>query len=127
MTGRRERRRIASEQRDDRRDTIRNLLARVDRAAAGRINLTAAEAAQLRAQVEAEIAHAEDLRRSTAGAQSLTRTLRQQLAAAEDAIREVEADRDAAHQLPSQERPTRQLCYTDDGGNHCTCNGACEQ
>ncbi|MEU4092018.1 hypothetical protein [Streptomyces sp. NPDC026673] len=95
MTGRRERRRIATEQRDDRRQTIRNLLARVDRAAAGRLSLTTAEAAQLRAQVEAEIAHAEALRRSTAGAQSLTRALQQQLAAAEDAIREVEADRDA--------------------------------
>ncbi|MDX3214553.1 hypothetical protein PV318_03205 [Streptomyces sp. ME02-6991-2B] len=94
MTARRERRRAAVDQREQRRDTIRNLLARVDRAAAGRLTLTPAEAAHLRAQVEAEIAHGEDMRRTAAGAQAQTRSLRQQLTAAEDAIREAEAERD---------------------------------
>lgn len=106
---RRERRRAAVDQRDQRRDTIRNLLARVDRAAAGRLTITPAEAAQLRAQVEAEIAHTEDMRRTAAGAQALARGLRQQLAAAEEAIVEAEADRDAARSRNEA---------------HCTCAAA---
>ncbi|MYX36746.1 MULTISPECIES: hypothetical protein [unclassified Streptomyces] len=98
MTGRRERRRIATDQREQRRERIRTLLARVDRAAAGRTPITPAEAAALRALIEGEICHAETLRASAAGQQSTTAALRQQLAAAEEAIREVEADRDAATQ-----------------------------
>lgn len=75
--------------RDERRIRIRVLLARADRGA-----LSAKDAATLRALVEAEVAECDTHRRSAGGQQAAAMRLHHTLAAAEDAIREVEAERD---------------------------------
>ncbi|MFF2922745.1 hypothetical protein ACFVTP_10130 [Streptomyces celluloflavus] len=56
--------------------------------------LTAAEAALLRAHVEAEVADADRYRREAGGQQAAVRRTQQRLAAAEQAIVEAENERD---------------------------------
>lgn len=77
--------------RDERRTRIRVLLARAERHA-----LTREDATTLRALVEAEVAECDTQRRSAGGQQAAAMRLHHTLAAAEDAIREIEAERDQA-------------------------------
>ncbi|MFD9789645.1 hypothetical protein ACFWXK_01715 [Streptomyces sp. NPDC059070] len=77
--------------RDDRRLRIRVLLARAERHV-----LSREDAAALRALVEAEVAECDTHRRSAGGQQAAAMRLHHTLAAAEDAIREIEAERDQA-------------------------------
>ncbi|WP_411145299.1 hypothetical protein [Streptomyces sp. x-80] len=73
-----------------RRDSLLVLLARVQRG----VVLTAAEAALLRAHVEAEVADADRYRREAGGQRAAVRRAQQRLAAAEAAIVEAENERD---------------------------------
>jgi hypothetical protein len=75
--------------RDERRQAMRVLLARADRGA-----LAPAEAVKLRALVEAEVAECETFRRSASGQQTAALRLRHRIDAAEQAMREIEAERD---------------------------------
>ncbi|MER5785786.1 hypothetical protein ABT104_29330 [Streptomyces mobaraensis] len=77
--------------RAERRDALRVLLARADRGA-----LTRAEAALLRAHVEAELDSCDRARRSAGGQQAAVRRLQHRLDAAEAAIVEAEQRADAA-------------------------------
>ncbi|MET7616978.1 hypothetical protein [Streptomyces sp. NPDC005408] len=76
-------------ERDARRDRFRLLLARADRGV-----LTAEDSAQLRGDVEAEVAECDTHRRSAGGQQAAAMRLHSRIEAADTAIREVEADRD---------------------------------
>ncbi|MEU2179701.1 hypothetical protein [Streptomyces thermolilacinus] len=76
-------------ERDARRDRFRLLLARADRGV-----LTPEDCAQLRGDVEAEIAENDTFRRSAGGQQAAAMRLHKRIEAAEQAIREIEAERD---------------------------------
>ncbi|MFJ8334593.1 hypothetical protein [Streptomyces sp. NPDC094437] len=76
-------------ERDARRDRVRLLLARANRGV-----LAPEDCAQLRADVEAEVADSDTYRRSAGGQQAAAMRLHQRIEAAEDAIREIEAERD---------------------------------
>lgn len=76
-------------ERDARRDRFRLVLTRADRGV-----LTPEDCAQLRADVEAEVAESDTHRRSAGGQQAAAMRLHKQIEAAEDAIREIEAERD---------------------------------
>ncbi|MGW8374284.1 hypothetical protein [Streptomyces sp. ODS28] len=83
------RRKATTTARTERRETLLALLARAERGV-----LTPAEAARLRALVEAELDDADTARRSAGGQQAAVRRAQHRLDAAEEAIREIEADRD---------------------------------
>ena len=80
----------ATAARDTRRTSLRVLLARIEHG----LPLTGAEAEQLRAHVEAEIAEGDHARRTAAGQEAAMRREQQRTAAAEVAI--VEAEEHAA-------------------------------
>ncbi|ARX85649.1 hypothetical protein SMD44_05113 [Streptomyces alboflavus] len=75
--------------RDARRDRFRLLLARAERGA-----LSAEDCAQLRGDVEAEVAECNAFRRSAGGQQAAAMRLHNRVEAAEQAIVEAEAERD---------------------------------
>ncbi|XXZ49894.1 hypothetical protein AAGT00_16485 [Streptomyces cavourensis] len=75
--------------REDRRTALRLLLARADRGA-----LTREDAAHLRTLAEAEIAECDTFRRSAGGQQSAALRLHRRIDAAEQAMREIEVERD---------------------------------
>ncbi|WP_435611789.1 hypothetical protein [Streptomyces sp. bgisy159] len=75
--------------REDRRTALHLLLARADRGA-----LTREDAAHLRALAEAEIAECDTFRRSAGGQQSAALRLNRRIDAAEQAMREIETERD---------------------------------
>ncbi|WP_406321019.1 hypothetical protein [Streptomyces sp. NBC_00519] len=75
--------------RDARRDRFRLLLARADRGV-----LSAEDRAQLRGDIEAEVAECDTFRRSAGGQQAAAMRLRNRVEAAEQAIVEAEAERD---------------------------------
>ncbi|MEV6395571.1 hypothetical protein AB0M39_12465 [Streptomyces sp. NPDC051907] len=75
--------------RNHRRDALRLLLARASRGA-----LTPGDATRLRDLAEAEIAECDTLRRSAAGQQTAALRLRHRVDAAEQTMREIEAERD---------------------------------
>ncbi|MCY0923235.1 hypothetical protein OS965_34725 [Streptomyces sp. H27-G5] len=75
--------------REQRRTALRVLLARADRGA-----LTPRDANQLRDLAEAEIAECETFRRSAGGQQTAALKLRHRIDAAEQAMQEIEAERD---------------------------------
>ncbi|WP_329148251.1 hypothetical protein OIU91_19745 [Streptomyces sp. NBC_01456] len=72
-----------------RRDTLLVLLSRAERGV-----LSRPEAALLRTAVEAELAAGDQARRAAGGQQAAVRRTQQRLVAAEQAIRETEAERD---------------------------------
>ncbi|MFD7237029.1 hypothetical protein ACFWAT_17205 [Streptomyces syringium] len=75
--------------REQRRAALRLLLARADRGA-----LTPGDATQLRDLAEAEIAECERFRQSAGGQQTAALKLRHRIDAAEQAMQEIEAERD---------------------------------
>ncbi|MFC8495315.1 hypothetical protein ACFUJU_31900 [Streptomyces sp. NPDC057235] len=75
--------------RDRRREALLVLLGRADRGA-----LTAADARQLRDLAAAEVAECDAFRRSAGGQQAAALKLRHRVEAAEQAMREIEAERD---------------------------------
>lgn len=75
--------------RDQRREALLVLLARADRGA-----LTQKDARQLRDLAAAEVAECDTFRRSAGGQQSAALKLRHRIEAAEQAMREIEAERD---------------------------------
>lgn len=77
-------------ERDARRDRFRLTLARADRGV-----LMPEDCAQLRADVEAEVAESDTHRRSAGGQQAAAMRLHKRIEAAEECITETEADRDA--------------------------------
>ncbi|MFD9813729.1 hypothetical protein [Streptomyces sp. NPDC059080] len=83
--------RIASREaeRDARRDRFRLFLARADRGV-----LSAEDSAQLRGDVEDEVAECDTFRRSAGGQQAAVIRLHKRVEAAEQAIVEAEAERD---------------------------------
>ncbi|CAL9296718.1 hypothetical protein [Streptomyces sp. SudanB25_2051] len=76
-------------ERDARRDRFRLLLARADRGV-----LTPEDCAQLRSDVEAEVAENDTFRRSAGGQQAAAMRLHKRIEAAEQAIVETETERD---------------------------------
>ncbi|MFJ9816177.1 hypothetical protein ACIRU3_13090 [Streptomyces sp. NPDC101151] len=76
-------------ERDARRDRFRLALARADRGV-----LSPEDCAQLRADVDAEVIESDTHRRSAGGQQATAMRLHQRIEAAENAIREIEAERD---------------------------------
>lgn len=72
-----------------RRERFRLLLAHADRGV-----LTAEDCAQLRSDIEAEVAESDTHRRSAGGQQAAAMRLHKRIAAAEKCITEVEAERD---------------------------------
>ncbi|MGW1162749.1 hypothetical protein ACWD48_32025 [Streptomyces sp. NPDC002519] len=77
-------------ERDARRDRFRLVLARADRGV-----LLPEDCAQLRADIEAEVAENDTHRRSAGGQQAAALRLHKRIEAAEACITETEADRDA--------------------------------
>ncbi|WP_406353224.1 hypothetical protein [Streptomyces sp. NBC_00658] len=77
-------------ERDARRERFRLVLARADRGV-----LAPEDSAQLRADVEAEVAEADRHRRSAGGQQAAAMRLHNRIEAAEECIAETETDRDA--------------------------------
>ncbi|MFF3653368.1 hypothetical protein ACFYXV_32630 [Streptomyces sp. NPDC002181] len=75
--------------REQRRAALRLLLARADRGA-----LTPGDATQLRALAEAEIADCDRFRQSAGGQQTAALKLRHRIDAAEQAMQEIETERD---------------------------------
>ncbi|WKX70032.1 hypothetical protein [Streptomyces sp. XD-27] len=90
MSSRRDRRATREAERNARRERIRILLARADRGV-----LTAEDAAQLRGDVEAEVTECDTHRRSAGGQQAAAMRLHRRVEAAEQAIVELEAERDS--------------------------------
>ncbi|MGW2588030.1 hypothetical protein ACWCYZ_43410 [Streptomyces virginiae] len=76
--------------REQRRTALRLLLTRAERG-----TLTPGEATQLRDLAEAEIAECERFRQSAGGQQTAALKLRHRINAAEQAMQEIEAERDA--------------------------------
>ncbi|GGY65521.1 hypothetical protein [Streptomyces xanthochromogenes] len=76
-------------ERDARRARLRLLLARADRGV-----LSPEDCAALRADIEAEVVECDTHRRSAGGQQAAAMRLHHTLTAAEDAIREIETERD---------------------------------
>lgn len=83
------RRQAATNARTTRREALLVLLSRAERGA-----LAPAEATLLRSTVEAELADADTARRSAGGQQAANRRAQQRIGAAEQVIREIEAERD---------------------------------
>ncbi|MEU3710507.1 hypothetical protein [Streptomyces catenulae] len=97
-------------ERDARRNRLRLFLARADRGV-----LSTEDAAQLRGDVEAELAECDTFRRSAGGQQAAAMRLHKRVEAAEQAIVEAEAERDrhatAAAELAERLTVAGQLTY----------------